>query len=159
MNNKRALLVLGLCLVLLSLAASAFAAPAPPLTAVNEETKQCGMMPGGDECANCYPTNGWTLLGDGVDVECPAGYASGEPEYACDHFKAQHCCTEGHSGSSGDCEDMIISHRHDQCAFVDDIEGCKPPREWTTQPHGWSAADWLCPASYEWVNDLDCSGK
>ena len=159
MSKKRTLLVLGFCLVLLSVAGDVAAAPAPPLTAANHETKECGMMPGGDECANCYPTGGWVLLGDGFDVECPAGYASAEPEYACDHFKVAHCCTEGHSGSSGDCTDLIISHRHDKCAFVDEIEGCKPPREWTRQPNGKRAQDWLCPANYEWVDDLDCAGE
>jgi hypothetical protein len=159
MRLNRALPLLLLCLVLLSLAGTAAAAPAPPLTAVNEETKECGMMPGGDECANCYPTNGWTLLGNGVDVECPTGYVSGEPEYACEHFKARHCCTESHSGSAGDCEDLIISHRYDQCAFVDDIDGCKPPREWTQRPNGRKAEVWLCPADYEWIDDLACAGE
>jgi hypothetical protein len=157
MRTRRALLVMGCCVVLLSMAGSVVAAPTPPLTAVNEETKECGMMLGGDECTNCYPINGWTLLGNGVDVECPDGYVSGEPEYACDHFKAQHCCTEGHSGASGDCEDLIISHRYDQCAFVDDINTCEPPREWTQRPSGSKAEEWLCPTGYEWVDGIDCS--
>jgi hypothetical protein len=77
----------------------------------------------------------------------------------CEGVKSRACCTEGKENAPGDCADLIISHRYDQCAFVDDIEGCKPPREWTTQPHGWSAADWLCPVSYRWVDDLDCSGE
>jgi hypothetical protein len=77
----------------------------------------------------------------------------------CEGVKSRACCTEGNENAPGDCADLIVSHRYDQCAFVDDIEGCKPPREWTTQPHGWSAADWLCPASYEWVADMDCSGE
>ena len=76
----------------------------------------------------------------------------------CEGVKSRACCTEGNENAPGDCADLIISHRYDQCAFVDDITGCKPPREWTTQPNGWSAADWLCPASYEWVGNLDCSG-
>lgn len=158
MKHRRALLTLGICLVLLSLAVNAVAAPTPPLTAVNEETKECGQMPGGDECTSCYPTDGWELLGDGVDVECPAGYTSAEPQYACEPFKTWFCCTDGHSGAAGDCEDMVISHRYDQCAFVDDINGCKPPREWTQRPNGLRAEQWLCPATYEWIDEIDCTG-
>ena len=77
----------------------------------------------------------------------------------CEGIKSRACCTEGHAGASGDCADMIISHRYDQCAFVDDIEGCKPPREWTRRPHGRRAEDWICPASYEWVDDMECAGE
>ena len=77
----------------------------------------------------------------------------------CEGVKSRACCTEGNDKAPGDCADLIISHRYDQCAFVDDIQGCKPPREWTTQPHGWSSADWLCPATYEWVADKDCAGN
>ena len=78
---------------------------------------------------------------------------------SCEGVKSRDCCTEGHSGAPGDCADLIISHRYDQCAFVDEIEGCKPPREWTTQPNGRRAEEWLCPESYEWVGDKDCSGE
>jgi hypothetical protein len=81
------------------------------------------------------------------------------PGTSCAGVKSRACCTEGRAGAPGDCADLIISHRYDQCAFVDDIEGCKPPREWTRQPHGRRAEDWLCPASYEWVDDLDCAGE
>jgi hypothetical protein len=153
------LLAFGVCLALLASAGGAAAAPAPPMTAVNHETKECGQFPGGDECAICRPTGGWELLDNGFDVECPEDYASASPSYACDPVKAPHCCTEGHSGAPGDCADLIISHRHDQCAFVDDIEGCKPPREWTRQPNGRRAEDWQCPADYEWIDDLSCSGE
>ena len=76
----------------------------------------------------------------------------------CEGVKSRGCCTEESAHSPGDCADLIISHRYDQCAFVDDIKGCKPPREWTTKPNGWSSADWLCPATYEWVADKDCVG-
>lgn len=77
----------------------------------------------------------------------------------CEGVKSRGCCTEGQPGAPGDCTDLIISHRYDQCAFVDEIEGCKPPREWTSQPHGRRAEAWLCPASYEWIGDLDCVGE
>ncbi len=77
----------------------------------------------------------------------------------CEGVKSRACCTEGNSGAPGDCEDLIISHRYDECAFVDEIEGCKPPREWTRQPNGRRAEEWLCPASYEWIDDLECVGE
>ena len=88
-----------------------------------------------------------------------AGTITAAPEGACDGVKSRECCTEGHPGAPGDCADLIISHRHDKCAFVDEIEGCKPPQEWTKQPHGRKAQSWVCPASYEWVNDKDCAGE
>ena len=88
-----------------------------------------------------------------------AGNVTASPEAACDGIKSRDCCTEGQPGAPGDCADLIISHRYDKCAFVDEIEGCKPPREWTKQPHGRKALSWLCPASYEWVDDLDCAGE
>lgn len=151
--------LLGLCLVLLSLAGKATADALPPLTVVNHETKECGQIQAADECESCYPTGDWELLGNGRGVECPDGYAHTKPEYACDLSKSWYCCTEGNSGAPGDCEDMIISHRHDQCAFVDDINGCKPPREWTRQPNGRRAQEWLCPGGYEWIDDLQCIGE
>ena len=84
---------------------------------------------------------------------CGGNAGSGE---GCEGVKSRACCTEGQPGAPGDCVDLIISHRYDQCAFVDDIEGCKPPREWTRRPHGRRAEDWLCPTSYDWVDDLAC---
>jgi hypothetical protein len=85
------------------------------------------------------------------------GCLAAAPEDSCDGVKSRECCTEGQPGAPGDCADLIISHRYDQCAFVDEIEGCKPPLEWTRQPHGRKAQRWLCPAGYEWVADKDCA--
>ena len=87
-----------------------------------------------------------------------AGSLAASPEDSCDGVKSRDCCTEGQPGAPGDCADLIISHRYDQCAFVDEIEGCKPPLEWTRQPHGRKAQSWLCPAGYTWVEDKDCAG-
>jgi hypothetical protein len=78
---------------------------------------------------------------------------------SCEGVKSRTCCTEGHAGAPGDCADLIISHRHDKCAFVEEIEGCKPPPEWTKQPHGSKAQSWVCPANYEWVDDQDCAAE
>ena len=89
----------------------------------------------------------------------PPGSPAAAPENGCDGVKSRECCSEGQPGAPGDCADLIISHRYDQCAFVDEIEGCKPPLEWTRQPHGRKAQSWLCPASYEWVADKDCAGE
>ena len=88
-----------------------------------------------------------------------AGYLTAARGDSCDVIKSRDCCTEGQPGAPGDCADLIISHRYDKCAFVDEIEGCKPPREWTKQPHGRKAQSWLCPAGYEWVDDKDCAGE
>jgi hypothetical protein len=150
---------LALCLAL-AVSGVALAAPMPPRTVINHETRQCAMLVPGDECGDVILPPGWDYLPPGES--CPAGYTTVDlrPDWA--HFKVAHCCTEGHSGVSGDCEDLVIQPDKKICAFVDDIQSCSPPN--AHLPEGWisplqsagSAAPPLCPTDFTWVDDVIC---
>lgn len=134
------------------------AAPLPPLLVVNHETKQCAEIMGGDECMDCFPPEGWESLGFASDAECPAGYTQiDHVDHVCEPFKNQFCCSEGHSGVHGDCEDMIIHKKNKQCAFVDDIQSAVLPKGWEERPEGVVGRDWSCPPNYEWVESPDAT--
>lgn len=130
-------------------------APMPPRTVVNPETRQCAMLVPGDECGDVVLPPGWEYLPAGE--ACPQGYAVIElrPEWV--HFKAPFCCTEGHSGSPGDCEDLLIQPEKRQCAFVEDIQACRGPG--ARLPLGWaipSEGQNLCPGNFTWVEGIAC---
>jgi hypothetical protein len=131
------------------------AAPLPPLVVVNHEAKECSRILGGDECMDCLPPEGWEVLG--FDAQCPSDYAVVENlPRTCMPFKTQFCCSEGHSGAHGDCEDLVINDRARQCAFVEDIDECELPSGWKRMPDNLEPHDWVCPSKAEWVDDLDC---
>jgi hypothetical protein len=133
-----------------------FAAPVPPELVVNHETKECAEFFGGDECTYCYPPEGWESLGESYEVECPAGYTLiDDLDVECRASKGEFCCSEGHSGAPGDCEDMVLHKRRKQCAFVDDIHTAVLPKGWEAKPESMSPDRWSCPTEYEWVEDLD----
>ncbi len=134
------------------------AAPQPPKLVVNHETKQCAEIFGGDECMDCDPPPGWEILGYVDQHECPADYTFVEDlDYTCQGFKDEFCCTEGHSGAAGDCEDLIVNHRTDQCAFVDDITDCALPQRWEKRSDNVDPYRWTCPGDYEWIADVNCA--
>ena len=127
------------------------AAPAPPQLAVNHESKQCAEFVGGDECVSCSPPAGWEILGNLWETECPAGYAQVEIVPKCTAHKVTFCCTEGHSGAPGDCEDVVVNKAAEQCAFVEDISECP------ALPNGWETLGDDCPY-YEWADQIKCLG-
>lgn len=140
----------------LYLTSVAIAAPIPPLRVVNHETKECGEIFGGDECMDCFPPEGWEIIGRAFDEDCPEGYEDiDSPGYACEPFKDQFCCTEGHSGAHGDCEDMVIHKRRKECAFVSDIYAVEVPRGWRSRPDNLSGYEWACPYEYDWVDEIE----
>jgi hypothetical protein len=116
---------------------------------VNHESKQCAEFFGGDECVSCSPPAGWEILGALWETECPAGYAQVEIVPTCTPHKVTFCCTEGHSGAPGDCEDVVINKAAEQCAFVEDIGECPG------LPKGWEKYGEDCPCS-EWAEDIEC---
>jgi hypothetical protein len=133
----------------------ALAAPLPPMMVVNHDTRQCSSMFAGDECMDCFPPEGWESLG--FDGECPADYeVIDKVDYTCQAFKIQRCCSEGHSGAPGDCEDLAVNDKAKQCAFVEDIHGCTLPKGWSSRPDQAEPRSWVCPANHEWVQDLKC---
>ena len=165
MDEKRRLLLFALAALLFVfcaflLVALALAAPLPPLRVVNHQTKECGEIFGGDECMDCFPPAGWENLGFASDVPCPEGYTVVENvDSTCQGFKAQFCCTEGHSGAAGHCEDLVMNDKKKQCAFVDDIQTCALPTQWTRKPDSVDVYGWACPADYEWLDSLGCQGQ
>ena len=121
MKVRKSLLVVMILVSFCSAGGRALAAPAPPELMVNHETKQCAEFWGGDECLSCSPPVGWEVLGWLGEAECPDDYTAVEIEPTCAAAKTPFCCSEGHSGASGDCEDVVIDRAGEWCAFVDDI--------------------------------------
>jgi hypothetical protein len=121
---------------------------------VNHETKQCATMFPGDECVYATLPDGWVSLGWEGSAECPAGYEEVELQVEYRGIKDQHCCSEWGSGAPGDCDDLVISRRNRQCAFVEDIEGCNLSSRWEKKPE--KEGYWECPGEYSWVDDLEC---
>jgi hypothetical protein len=159
--TKRTWLFAGIFLALwLSGSRAVLAAPAPPVLVVNDEARQCARMFTGDECTDCFPVEGWKVLGVLGDAQCPAGYTMVDTvDYTCQPFKNQFCCSEGHSGAPGDCADLVVRKAGKQCAFVPDVNGCTLPQGWTAMPAGVEARSWVCPAGYEWVEDVSCASS
>jgi hypothetical protein len=128
-----------------------FAAPAPHEMLVNEQTKQCADFMAGDECFTCEIPVGWTSLGYGT-YECPEGYTQIEVELECSGFKVDRCCSTGHSGAAGACEDMVINEVTQQCAFLD---GGEVPSGWKGKPDHIENAQWMCPEGYSWTEKAE----
>lgn len=145
---RRSLSILMVPALLLILGKSARATPTPPETMVNHETQRCASVILADECMACLPApEGWEVLGYSYEVECPADYELVEIDLVCTALKEQFCCTVR---MDGDCEDMVINDRKDQCAFVDDIADCALPRGWEKRAEDVGGSEWTCPWDYEW---------
>jgi hypothetical protein len=129
------------------------AAPMPPRQVINHQTQQCADIVPGDECGDVILPPDWEYLDLTAGEKCPDNFTFVElrPDWV--HFKVPFCCTEGHSGSSGDCQDVVIQPVKRQCAFVDDIQKC------TGLPDGWEVSGQNCPAGFEWVEDVVCTGE
>jgi hypothetical protein len=140
--------------VLLVITASmAYAAPMPPRTLVNHKTHQCAQITPGDECGDVILPADWEYLDPNAGEQCPENYTFIDlhPEWL--HFKASFCCSEGHSGSPGDCQDVVLQQSRRQCAFVDDIQKCP------ALPEDWEAWGKNCPTGFEWAEEVACLGS
>ena len=156
---------MGLCLALALLVSLLLpvgqlrAAPMPPKIVVNHELKQCGEIFGGDECMDCFPMEGWEVLGFYPEVKCPEGYTMlEEVNYTCEGFRNQRCCSEGHSGAAGNCEDLAINHASRECVFVTDLAACDLPGKWERRSATADRYGWDCPSNYSWLLDSTCAG-
>lgn len=139
-----------IALALLLLAALSAAAPLPTQLIENHDLQQCSRFLPGDECMDCTPPQGWTALPEGSS--CPEGYTSVDVRGNCTAFQAGHCCTEGHSGASGDCRNMVINDMTGQCSFAEDGANALPAG-WERMPANASPQQWLCPTGYGWTAD------
>ena len=131
---------------MISTANAALTAPMPPRTLVNHKSKQCAQIVPGDECGDVVLPTDWEYLDSGG--KCPENYTTIElhPDWV--HFKTTFCCSEGHSGSPGDCQDVISQQAGRKCAFVDDIQKC------SSLPEGWEAWGKDCPVDFEWQEEV-----
>ena len=128
----------------------------PPVRAINAETKQCADFFMGDECTSCVLPEGWEEIRTEV---CPPGYAALEGDPFCQSTKGQFCCTDEHSGSDGDCEDLVINNDQKLCTFVEDINKCESlPDRWTAAPNDGRFLGSSCPSKgYIWLSEyLEC---
>jgi hypothetical protein len=148
--------VLLLALFVLAAPGDVQAAPVRKLV-VNEGAKQCAWVFGGDECSDCVPVDdAWKIVEPGMGQGCPGDFQMVRVELkrACRPFKRTHCCTKGHSGVQGDCEDMVINDQLKKCAFVDDLKSCALPAGWMGKPQAMPAKEWECPYAWESVDCL-----
>jgi hypothetical protein len=154
-NTRKTVISVAICLawtVIAPLAAGG--APVPPELIVNHEAEQCASFFPGDECVHAQMPEGWVSLGFEWDVECPAGYTFVELDLGYRGSQSEHCCSEWGSGSPGSCDNMVISRRARECAFVEDSEECFLPRGWSKHPA--DGRPWECPEGYSWIDDLAC---
>ncbi len=136
-------------LAVLLLFGTAFAAPAPLQTIVNDATGECADFSAGDECVSCEIPAGWRSLG--VDAECPEGYsAAAGPAKECTRARIDRCCSEGHSGAPGDCGDVEINRLLMRCRFGN---GSEPWPGWEGKPDAVDDADWACPEGFSWEGE------
>jgi hypothetical protein len=136
-------------LSILMLAEVAMAAPLPIQIIVNNDTMQCARFLPGDECMDCTPPDGWEILRQ--YSSCPNNYALVEESGNCKGFEVEHCCTEGHSGASGDCGNMIKNDITDECAFLANAMNSTVPNGWQKMPENASPSSWVCPRDYRWT--------
>jgi hypothetical protein len=159
--RRMALISIGLAGLLLMLPGDvSYATPSPPITIVNESTRQCYVGIMSDECNWCDPPPGWKLL-EGENpysggMECPAGYEKIDRlELDCHGYKEPYCC--GVFSSQGDCEAMVINATQQECAFVDNINACVLPEGWSKRPTDMPTMVWGCNFNkYKWVDNVTC---
>lgn len=131
------------------LAASVSAAPLPLQMIVNDESMQCSRFLPGDECMDCMPPEGWKILGP--DVPCPESYTMVTVNGICKGFENERCCTEKHTGVSGDCKNLVKNDLTKECAFVTNATTDTVPNGWKKMPGNASLSSWVCPLDYTWT--------
>ena len=141
----------GFAIFIFLLAGFALAAPMPLVTIVNHDLMQCSSFLPGDECMDCTPPDGWEILGS--DASCPENYTSVTERVGgnCTGFEVEHCCTQRHSGASGDCKNMIKNDLTKECAFVTDTTNFAGLVGWQKMPENASPYSWVCPLDYTWT--------
>lgn len=150
------LLLFVLCLISI-LFSPASALQTPPDRVVNHETKQCALLFRGSVCTTCVPPEGWIVFSRGPYGPCPAGYRQVEIKPVCYSSRTSFCCTEGHSGAPGSCEDLVVNRSKNQCAFVADLKKCKDLPEGWLRPEKGKPGGNFCPLKYQWLEqNLQC---
>ena len=97
---------------------------------------------------------GWEELGMYGDVTCPEDYSEIDLRPECKPFKIARCCTEGHSGAPGDCEDLVVNRILRECAFVEDINAAQLSGGWRSRPEDVTVREWVCPDHFTWQEEF-----
>ncbi len=139
----------GLAILCLLLVGLAFAAPMPLQMIVNNDSMQCARLLPGDECMDCTPPEGWEILG--AYTSCPENYKLVTVNGNCKGFEIEHCCTEKHSGASGDCRNLIKNDITKECTFVTNATTDIVPDGWLKMPENATSSCWVCPLGYKWT--------
>jgi len=156
--RKNLISIILLAFIVILISSSVFASQALPRYGINEQTKECSEFFMGDECRSCTMPNGWEMIDE---FQCPESYKQIQADSLCTPNKNTFCCTVQHSGSKGDCEDVVVNEIEQKCAFVEDINKCeKLPTDWN-QAEEFDFWGKLCPSlEYEWLEEtLDCGTK
>ncbi len=69
----------------------------------------------------------------------------------CHGLENERCCTEGHSGASGDCRNLVKNDQTGECALLADAANLALPSVWTKMPENASSSSWVCPRDYRWT--------
>jgi len=128
----------------------------PPEIIVNDTFRQCSEFFAGDECSYCEPPAGWRSLGYGSLESCPSDYSVVSVSGICWSGRNPFCCTEGHSGAPGDCENMIRNDSSMECAFLENASNCTLPAGWIRRPELMPIYEWTCPLDYNWTS-VNCT--
>jgi len=133
----------------LMLAGLAFAAPLPLQMIINNDSMQCARFLPGDECMDCTPPEGWDILSP--YASCPESYTMVTVKGNCKGFENERCCTEKHTGASGDCQNLIKDDLTKECAFVTNAITDTVPNGWQKMPENATSSSWVCPLDYTWT--------
>lgn len=149
MKNAGLVVLTALAALILMLAGPVMAAPMPQQMIVNNDSMQCARFLPGDECMDCTPPEGWDILGP--YTSCPEGYTLVTVNGICKGIEREHCCTEKHTGASGDCTNLIKNDLAKECAFVANASNGTGIDGWQRMPENATSSSWVCPLDYTWT--------
>jgi hypothetical protein len=143
----------GIAILIVMLSELALAAPMQLQMVVNNDSKECARFLPGDECMDCTPPEGWVILGP--YTSCPENYKLVSVNGNCKGFEVEHCCTEKHSGASGDCRNLIKNDLTRECTFVTNATTDTIPDGWQKMPENATSSNWVCPLGYKWTTSTE----
>lgn len=143
----------GIAILIFLLSGLAFAAPMQLQMIVNNDSMQCARFLPGDECMDCTPPEGWEILGP--YTSCPENYKLVTVNGNCKGFEVEHCCTDKHTGASGDCRNLIKNDITKECTFMTNAITDTVPDGWQKMPENTSSSNWVCPLGYKWTTSTE----
>ncbi|MFZ2472724.1 MAG: hypothetical protein WAW52_12390 [Methanothrix sp.] len=114
---------------------------------------QCARFLPGDECMYCTTPDGWVILGP--YTSCPENYKLVTVNGNCKGFEVEHCCTEKHTGASGDCRNLIKNDITKECTFMTNASKDTVPDGWQKMSENATPSSWVCPFDYKWTTSTE----